>query len=465
MPSTIERLLIDLNIPYLLAHKASSKNTKHQDDIIQLRPYNVVRSMFLKNARNEKIIAISRNDTLLDIQKIDTVLNSKHVALAIDEAAAYLKVSKLSAVSVLPDLNTVPTIVDKGLLAYTTIYLDIGADQQYIQLEQVNFQKLISGATVSDIAVSLPALSAPSDPATDRVCIGQSLTMFTELRVKQRLEETLEFPPLPATAQEIISLRTNPDANISDLTRIVELDASLSAQVVSWAASPYYSIPGSIKSIHDAIVRVLGFDMVLNLALGLSLRNTLKMPKKGTHGCIPYFEQSVYMATATQALVACIPCTIRPNFGAAYLVGLLNNFGYLVIAEVFNNQFTTICEHIDANPQSSYQAVERHIIGVDRNQLASWLMAYWDMPNSICNGLRHQSDPNYVGDDWQYSLLLYLANKLLQEHGLSMGANSDPIPHALFERLKIDRSAATQAIADVMAASDELNVIAKQMGD
>lgn len=465
MPSTIERLLIDLNVPYLLANKASSTNTKHQDDIVQLRPYNVVRSIFLKNTRNEKIIAISRNDTLLDIQKINTVFNSKHVALAIDEAELYIKVSKLSAVSVLPDLNTLPTIVDKGLLTYTTIYLDIGADQQYIQLEQINFQKLIAGATVSDIAVSLPALNAPSDPATDRTCIEQSLTMFTELRVKQRLEEILEFPPLPATAQEIISLRTNPDADISDLTRIVELDASLSAQVVSWAASPYYSAPGSIKSIHDAIVRVLGFDMVLNLGLGLSLRNALKMPKKGPHGCMPYFEQSVYMATATEALVACIPRTIRPNFGTAYLVGLLNNFGYLVIAEVFNNQFTAICEHIDANPQSSYQAVERHIIGVDRNQLASWLMAYWNMPDSVCNGLRHQSDPSYEGDDWEYSLLLYLANKLLQEHGLSMGANSDPIPDALFERLKIDRAVATQAITDLMAARDELKVIAKQMGD
>lgn len=464
MSSNIERLLTDSKVPYSLTNKTTKKDTKHKDDVVQLRPYNVVRAILLKNERGENIVAISRNDTLIDIKQIDTVFESKHVALTTAEVDKYMKSSKLSAIPALPGLNNLPTIVDKGLLAYDTIYLDIGVGQQYIQLEQVYFRELIGNATISEIATSLFKLEASSDPKTDINCIEHSVNIFTELRIKQRLEETLEFPPLPATAQKIVTLRTNPDADISDLTNIVELDASLSAQVVSWAASPYYSAPGSIKSIHDAIVRVLGFDMVLNLALGLSLGNALKMPTKGPHGCMPYFEQSVYVATATEALVTCIPRNIRPNFGTAYLAGLLNNFGYLVIAEVFNNQFKTICEHIDANPQSSYQAVERHIIGVDRNQLASWLMGFWNMPDNVCNALRHQSNPDYDGDDWEYSLLLYLANKLLQENGLLMGANSDPIPDALFDRLNIDRGAAEEAITNLMDASEELKIIAKQMG-
>lgn len=52
---------------------------------------------------------------------------------------------------------------------------------------------------------------------------------------------------------------------------MVETDPALAAQVVSWAASPYYASPGKIRSVEDAIVRVLGFDLVINLALGLAL--------------------------------------------------------------------------------------------------------------------------------------------------------------------------------------------------
>lgn len=463
MSSSIERLLADSNVPYSLTNNTMDIDTKPQHDIVELRPYNVVRAVLLKNKNDEKVIAISRNDTLLDIKQIDAVFNNKHVTLNTEEINKYMKSTRLSAIPALPGLNNLPTIVDKNLLSYDTIYLDIGVSQQYVQLEQVNFRELIGDAAIEEIAIPLHQLEAPSDPKDDKKSIEHSVNLFTELRIKQRLEETLEFPPLPATAKKIIALRTNPDADIGDLTDIIELDASLSAQVVSWAASPYYSAPGSIKSIHDAIVRVLGFDMVLNLALGLSLGNTLKMPTLGPYSCMPYFEQSVYVAAAAEALVTCIPRKERPNFGTAYLAGLLNNFGYLVISEVFNNQFKTICEYIDANPQSSFPATERHIIGINRNQLASWLMGFWNMPETICNALRHQSNPDYDGEDWEYSLLLYLATKLLQEHGLKMGANRDPIPDSLFDRLQIDRSSAEEAIANLMGASEELKIIAKQM--
>lgn len=60
---------------------------------------------------------------------------------------------------------------------------------------------------------------------------------------------------------------------------MVETDPALAAQVVSWAASPYYASPGKIRSVEDAIVRVLGFDLVINLALGLALGKTLSLPK------------------------------------------------------------------------------------------------------------------------------------------------------------------------------------------
>lgn len=102
----------------------------------------------------------------------------------------------------------------------------------------------------------------------------------------------MELPALPETAERIIHLRVDPNGDVSDLAQIVERDPSLAAQVVSWAASPYYSAPGKIKSIQDAIVRVLGFDMVLNLALGLALGKTVSLPKDGPHGATSYWRQA-----------------------------------------------------------------------------------------------------------------------------------------------------------------------------
>lgn len=65
----------------------------------------------------------------------------------------------------------------------------------------------------------------------------RAVQAFTARRIQQRLEQTIEIPPLADTAQKIIKLRVDPNASIDDITGVVETDPALAAQVVSWAAS------------------------------------------------------------------------------------------------------------------------------------------------------------------------------------------------------------------------------------
>lgn len=459
----IEQLLANSKVPYSITDAAKVVG-KNKGDVVELKPYRAVQATVLKTAQKHHIIALTQSDALVDLDRISHLLGVQCLALTAQELESFKEKHGVSSIPAMPSFSNLRTVVDETLVSSDVVFLGTGQEQQFIKVEQGNFRQLIGDALVGPIASPLTQLEIPSAPLNDKSDIEYSVNLFTEKRIKQRLEETLEFPPLPTTAERIIKLRVDPHADISDLTDIVELDASLAAQVVSWAASPYYSAPGSIKSIHDAIVRVLGFDMVLNLALGLALGNTMKMPKIGPHGCLPYWQQSVFVATATEALVTCIPRAHRPSFGTAYLAGLLNNFGSLVISEVFEGKYKAICECIDANPHASVPAIERHIIGVDRNQLASWLMQFWNMPEAVCTALRHQNDPAYAEEDWEYSLLLLLANKLLGEHGYQVNCSSTPIETSLFERLHIDPSAAREAIVNLLESTEELKMIAKQMG-
>jgi HD-like signal output (HDOD) protein len=124
---------------------------------------------------------------------------------------------------------------------------------------------------------------------------------FTTLRMMHRLEETLELPPLPETASRIIELRVDPYADARQLSTVVETDPSLAAQIVSWASSSYYGYSGKVNSVQDAIVRVLGFDLVSNLALGLALGKSLNLPKDAPQGFTRYWQQAVYGATAMES--------------------------------------------------------------------------------------------------------------------------------------------------------------------
>jgi HD-like signal output (HDOD) protein len=219
-----------------------------------------------------------------------------------------------------------------------------------------------------------PSARTSTAPTTTPEEITQAVQAFTARRIQKRLEETIEIPPLADTAQKIIKLRVDPNATIDDITGVVETDPALAAQVVSWAASPYYASPGKIRSVEDAIVRVLGFDLVINLALGLALGKTLSLPKDHPQQATPYWQQSIYTAAVIEGLTRAMPRAERPEAGLTYLAGLLHNFGYLLLAHVFPPHFSLICRHLEVNPHLCHSYVEQHLLGISREQIGAWLM-------------------------------------------------------------------------------------------
>lgn len=461
VPTSVQSLLNDQNIHYDIAATPVDANNNRIWHDQHLRNMGAAKSVILQDSKG-RIQVIIAADSLLDLKAVNRHLSRELHATGPEELAKFCQTHSVQSVPALPKLAGLLTLVDKSLLDRDEILLDSGNDEQLLHLNRAAFQHVLEDAIICDIAVPLAPLEAESLGASDTDQILGAVRNFTQLRVKQRLEETLELPPLSDTAQRIIQLRVNPNADISDLAQIVETDPSLAAQVVSWAASPYYSAPGKIKSIHDAIVRVLGFDMVLNLALGLALGKSLRLPKDGPHGALPYWQQSVYMAATIEGLVTAIPRDHRPSFGMAYLCGLLHNFGFLILAEVFPPHFKAYCEMADANPHTTHQAIERHLIGVTREQIASALMSLWSMPEEVVIGLRHQNNPGYAGEYHQYAKLIFVAQRLLYQHNIGRGPKLD-IPESIFEDLHLDADKARATVANIIESEDELKHIALQL--
>jgi HD-like signal output (HDOD) protein/prolyl-tRNA editing enzyme YbaK/EbsC (Cys-tRNA(Pro) deacylase) len=397
LSSSVQNILKKQQIPFANAVVSLRENENSHWHDEYLRSMGAAKSVILQDAQG-KVQIIFPADRLLDLNTVNRYLGRELHALKPDDVAKFCKEHQLKTIPALPKLEGLQTLVDKSLLELSELWADSGSDEQLLRFSKEEFAKILEDAKVVELSLPLAPLEIDDAALSDTDHILNAVKNFTKLRIKQRLEETLELPPLSDTAQRIIKLRVNPNADISDLAQIVETDPSLAAQVVSWAASPYYSAPGKIKSIHDAIVRVLGFDMVLNLALGLSLGKQMTIPKEGPRGVLPYWQQSVYMAATIEGLVTAIPRDHRPSFGMAYLCGLLHNFGYLILAEVFPPYFHAFCELADANPHVEHQVVERHLLGVTREQLASSLMSLWSMPDEVVIGLRQQNNPDYKGE-------------------------------------------------------------------
>ncbi|MCY4126364.1 MAG: HDOD domain-containing protein, partial [Pseudomonas sp.] len=324
------------------------------------------------------------------------------------------------------------------------------------------FKRLLSKASASAFGQEVQAITLNLDrPDDDTREINQAVQAFTARRIQKRLEETIEIPPLADTAQKIMKLRVDPNASIDDITGVVETDPALAAQVVSWAASPYYASPGKVRSVEDAIVRVLGFDLVINLALGLAMGKTLSLPKDQPQQATPYWQHSIYTAAVIEGLTRAMPRAERPEAGLTYLAGLLHNFGYLLLAHVFPPHFSLICRHLEVNPHLCHTYVERHLLGISREQIGAWLMKLWDMPEELSTALRFQHDPTYDGDYAAFPNLVFLATRLLRSRGIGSGPKEE-IPDALLERLGLSRDKAEDAVNKVLDAEALLRELASQ---
>lgn len=461
VPTSVESLLNKRNVHYQVSNVPLDEHEKAIWHDQYLRNMSAAKSVILQDAGG-RVQVIHAADTLLDLNAVNRQLGRELHAASPEEVQKFCLSHNLQTIPALPKLTGLLTLVDKRVLDRNELWADSGNDDQLLRFSREEFQQILEDAIVCDITVPLEALEAEDTSISDTDQILGAVRNFTQLRIKQRLEETLELPPLSDTAQRIIKLRVNPNADISDLAQIVETDPSLAAQVVSWAASPYYSAPGKIKSIHDAIVRVLGFDMVLNLALGLSLGRAMTIPKEGPRGSLPYWQQAVYMAATIEGLVTAIPRDHRPSFGMAYLCGLLHNFGYLILAEVFPPYFHNYCQLADANPHTTHQAIERHLLGVTREQLAASLMSLWSMPEEVVVGLRHQNNPHYQGEYSQYPKLIFVAQRLLNQHNIGNGPKLS-IPDQVFEDLHLDPEKAMATVANIIESSDDLKHIANEL--
>jgi HD-like signal output (HDOD) protein/prolyl-tRNA editing enzyme YbaK/EbsC (Cys-tRNA(Pro) deacylase) len=443
-PAVIEQLLERIGLTYQAHTEQPAQN-----------PAQRVQAILLDDALGALLVLYPQSQ-LLDLNRLAELTGRRLVAVKPERLQRMLDKHQLSVLPALPALTSSPCLYDERLLNEPTLLLDSGQPGVLLELSCAAFRGLLNKASAARVGVLLsdirPNRNRPDDDSAE---INQAVLAFTARRIEQRLEQTLEIPPLPASTKKIIQLRVDPHATVDDITGVVETDPALAAQVVSWAASSYYAAPGKIRSVEDAIVRVLGVDLVLNLALGLALGKTLSLPKDQPQQATPYWQQAIYCAALIEGLARAMPPAQRPELGLSYLAGLLHNFGYLVLAYVFPPHFSLFCRHQEVNPHLDHSVIEHYLLGISREQMGSGLMRCWDMPQELITALRFQHDPQYQGAYAVYPNLVCLAVQLLRNRGIGSGPPTTIAP-SLFERLGIRRERAEEALSKVLEAEAAL---------
>ena len=455
---TIRRYLDRQDVRYATIPCDNVEQVMHQGSN-DIAANNIAKALILKDLRG-MVMAVIPGPHNLDLEALNRQL---HRNLRMAEPEDYHGIFADCSPDMLPPLGEAygfETIIDDSLLDKDLVFFASGNDNELIRISGHDFQLLHSNAWYGNTFSHI--ITEPQAGANDTPATAAMAKPAAKAKVKQRIQKITNIPPMPSMAQKIIQLNSNPYAHAEDLAKLIEKDPSLSAQIIRYAQSSFYGYQGTIASVRQAISRVLGYDMVMNIALGIAATRPFKSAPQGPFGLQAHWRHATYNATLSQGLCNAIPAKLRPRPGTAYLCGLLHNFGFLVLGYIFPNEFITLNNTIAEDPNTPVIEIEERLLGTNHAELGSWLMEAWNMPEEVHVTISEHHNINYSGPHAEYPRLVNIANQLLKRHDIG-DADSDDLPAVLLEKAGLSDTEAVSILEKTFEGREELETMARQL--
>ncbi len=225
------------------------------------------------------------------------------------------------------------------------------------------------------------------------------MSKTTTNNAKHEILEIKHLPPLSITATRLLSAVGDPDVEVDDLADIINHDPGLMGRIVGLANAAYFGQRNPITTVQEAIIRVLGINMVKSLALSISVSGAFHANNCPGFDTKEYWFDAIGCATLARMLALRVPINDRPDPDRIYLSGLLHNLGYLILAHVFPSKLSTVIAIVDEDPEADLESLQREYLGVDWISAGEWLVDRWHLPDFIGDTMKVVADPNFVSDE------------------------------------------------------------------
>lgn len=460
IPNNIRNFLHQAQRPYEVMRHPRTRTLPQAADACRLTLGDLVRAVMLVDGRG-LLMAVLPADHLVDFEAIHRVTGRELELVPGDRLREIFDDCEPGSFPPLAPAYELDVIIDNALRTRDSVIFEPGSHTSLVRMSGPDFATLFADAhyaSISQSAIALGELIGDQDTTE----IESRISRLTPARVRRDLQEIHELPALPSTAGHLLQLASNPMSSARQLAQLIEQDASLAAQVLRYANSSLYGYAGSVKDVQTAIARVLGFDFVMNLALGLSIGRALRIPQDGPLGLQTFWRHSVYAARLTEVLALQIQGRDRPERGSAYLAGLLQNIGRLILGDTFQPEFFLLNQLAAANPDLPATELEKSVLGVTHDQIGAWLMESWHMPETLAVAVRYHHDAGYWGKHAVYPQLVLIANHYLAKLGIGE-MEEDPSPQFALDMLGLNAVNVELLAEQVVANAHELDDLAHRL--
>lgn len=262
--------------------------------------------------------------------------------------------------------------------------------------------------------------------------------------VELQINRLKNLPALPQASVQILGAINDPNVTIDKLAEVLSLSPGLLARLLGLANSAYFGKSRDITDIRNAIVQVLGLDLVKSLALGVVVNVQFDTGKCFNFDTEYFWTRSLLTAVAGQRLAS--RTGYQNNSSATvYNCGLLLYIGMLVTAYLFPEELNAIffrCKQPD-QVKVGDEMISR--LGCSHYHLGYQVMRKWQLSAVYQSILQQFDSPGNFDENVQLSQILKAAQ--LISSCVADGATPDAM---VFERIGIDSGVSPENICEVL---------------
>lgn len=260
-----------------------------------------------------------------------------------------------------------------------------------------------------------------------------------------------KMPAFPQSVQRVLELTRDVNCSPKDIIGVIEKDPVMTMKLLRILNSAYYSFPKQITSVNQSVV-YLGLNTVKNMALSFAAMGSLP-----SHNAAKFDVHRYLMHSLTTASLARVLChqygTDDTDPADCYIVGLLHDFGKVVLAQFLPEEFKEALELSKAENISLHLA-EQKVIGSDHTVVGGMLVERWQFPKRLIGNIRSHHKETTPKDTIQSCL--FVANQISKHKSMGYGGNHvvEEISPALLAHF-----GGASSLDDIIANLGDLSVI------
>ena len=233
--------------------------------------------------------------------------------------------------------------------------------------------------------------------------------------IEELIKKAKNIPSLPQVTSKLLTVFNDTNPPAKEVSKIIESDQSLAAQVLKQANSPFYGFPSRISTLQHAIV-LMGFNAIKNLAIGSSVTRMKRTGASAILGSEQFWEHSLGVGVGARAIGKEIGYPSPEELLAA---GLLHDTGKLILSDSFPKEYEEVVKEAEERGEEIYQP-EKRVLGGSHDDVGGWFTKTNRFPCVLKACVQYYHTPgSELSDEFNTAVkIVHIADHLCKLEGI-----------------------------------------------